>query len=233
MEAYRDNNEVYSKKVKAGKRTYFFDVKATRAGDYYMTITESRRTVKEEGNFYEKNKIFLYKEDLNKFVHALNGTVGHIKKELLPDDDFSQFAHQEGEESLEGDDTSKNVPPAPESADEMSLTFGVYTADKPSEVVKQFRPILDALEESMSDTLGKPVAITMQVASAVKRTEQSVGGGGVETQAELLDVKLVPTGGAPWKGSPAGQFPLTVDDPDQFGFFEEGAALTLDITRES
>ena len=92
------NNEVYSKKVKAGKRTYFFDVKATRANDYYITITESRKKFKEEGHFYEKHKVFLYKEDLNKFVDAMHDVVGHMKKELLPDYDFDQFEREEDKE---------------------------------------------------------------------------------------------------------------------------------------
>ena len=117
MEAYRDNNEVYSKKVKAGKRTYFFDVKSTRAGDYYITITESRRKAKEEGNFYEKHKIFLYKEDLNKFVNALNGTADHMRKELLPDYDFDQFVEQENEEAPAQSDTNKDANAAPTGSD--------------------------------------------------------------------------------------------------------------------
>ncbi len=97
MEEHREANEVYSKRVKAGKRTYFFDVKATRANDYYLTITESRKKFKEDGHFYEKHKIFLYKEDLNKFIGALNETVAHVKKELLPDYDFDQFEHSNDE----------------------------------------------------------------------------------------------------------------------------------------
>ena len=89
----RDNSEVYSQKIKAGKRTYFFDVKTTRGNDYYLTITESRKRFKEdgEGHFYEKHKLFLYKEDLNKFLDALNATVAHLKEELLPDYDFDRF----------------------------------------------------------------------------------------------------------------------------------------------
>ncbi|MEO1254253.1 MAG: DUF3276 family protein, partial [Bacteroidota bacterium] len=91
-----DNNEkgrdeIYSERVKAGKRTYFFDVKATRSNDYYLTITESKRKPKDDGFFYEKHKIFLYKEDFNKFVNALNSTVDHVKDELMPEVDFSQF----------------------------------------------------------------------------------------------------------------------------------------------
>jgi len=98
VEANRDNREIYSKKVKAGKRTYFFDVKATRANDYYLTITESRKKFKDEGPVYEKHKVFLYKEDLNKFVEALNNTADHIKQKLMPDYDFDQFAQRDEEE---------------------------------------------------------------------------------------------------------------------------------------
>jgi hypothetical protein len=84
-------NEIYSQRVRAGKRTYFFDVKSTRSNDYYLTITESKRRYKEEGYYYEKHKIFLYKEDFDKFVDALKGTIDHVKTELLPEYDFSQL----------------------------------------------------------------------------------------------------------------------------------------------
>ena len=95
MEENKNNgrDEIYSEKVKAGKRTYFFDVKATRSNDYYLTITESKKRFKEDGFTYEKHKIFLYKEDFNKFMEALNNTVNHVKTELMPDVDFSQFDH--------------------------------------------------------------------------------------------------------------------------------------------
>jgi hypothetical protein len=95
VEKNKETNEVYSKRVKAGKRTYFFDVKATRANDYYLTITESRKKFKEDGHSYEKNKIFLYKEDFNKFIEALHGTAEHIRRELLPDYDFEQSEHRD------------------------------------------------------------------------------------------------------------------------------------------
>jgi len=83
--------EIYSQRVRAGKRTYFFDVKATRSNDYYLTITESKRRYRDDGYFYEKHKLFLYKEDFNKFLLALQGTLEHVKTELLPEVDFSQF----------------------------------------------------------------------------------------------------------------------------------------------
>jgi hypothetical protein len=97
VEENKDNGkaEIFSKRVRAGKRTYFFDVKATRSNDYYLTITESKRRYKDDGYFYEKHKIFLYKEDFDKFVEALKGTVEHVKTELLPDVDFSQFEQDE------------------------------------------------------------------------------------------------------------------------------------------
>ena len=101
MEDNKDNGkvEIYSQRVRAGKRTYFFDVKATRSNDYYLTITESKRRYKDDGYYYEKHKIFLYKEDFNKFIEALNGTVGHVKTELLPDVDFAQFDKKDEEHS--------------------------------------------------------------------------------------------------------------------------------------
>ena len=87
-----DNGDaIYSKVVRAGKRTYFFDVKATRSNDYYLTITESKRKVKDDGFLYEKHKIFLYKEDFGKFVEALQEAVDHVKNDLMADFDFSQF----------------------------------------------------------------------------------------------------------------------------------------------
>jgi len=98
VDAHKGSQEVYSKKVKAGKRTYFFDVKATRANDYYLTITESKKHHGDE-NKYEKHKIFLYKEDLNKFLEALHNTTEHIKKELLPHYDFNKFSEERPEES--------------------------------------------------------------------------------------------------------------------------------------
>ena len=87
----KSRDEIYSERVRAGKRTYFFDVKSTRSNDYYLTITESKRRFKDDGFVYEKHKIFLYKEDFNKFMQALNETVDHVKTELLPDVDFDEF----------------------------------------------------------------------------------------------------------------------------------------------
>lgn len=86
---------VYSKRIRAGKRrTYFFDVRATRSNDYFLTITESKKRG-DEG--YERFKIFLYKEDFNKFLEALNETIDHIKQELMPNYDFDEAARRQAE----------------------------------------------------------------------------------------------------------------------------------------
>ena len=99
-----ENNEkkmdsVYSKRIRAGKRrTYFFDVRATRGNDYFLTITESRKRF--DNNGYDRHKIFLYKEDFNKFIKALAEAVDYVKTDLMPDFDFDAFNHEypEGEE---------------------------------------------------------------------------------------------------------------------------------------
>ena len=80
-DSYREG-EVFSKSVRAGKRTYFFDVKATKSNDYYLTITESKRRFNNENGkfFFEKHKLFLYKEDFEKFSTGLNESVDKIKE---------------------------------------------------------------------------------------------------------------------------------------------------------
>jgi hypothetical protein len=88
---------IYSKRIRAGKRrTYFFDVRATRGNDYYLTITESRKRFDDNG--YDRHKVFLYKEDFNKFIKALTEAVDYVKTELMPDFDFDAFNHDESEE---------------------------------------------------------------------------------------------------------------------------------------
>ena len=78
-----DRDEIYSKPVRAGKRTYFFDVKATRNNDYYLTITERKKKLEKDGSQnYEKHKIFLYKEDFDKFAEGLDNAVAYIKAAL-------------------------------------------------------------------------------------------------------------------------------------------------------
>jgi hypothetical protein len=97
---------VYSKKVRAGKRrTYFFDVRRTKGDDFYLTLTESTR--KFNGDGYERHKIFLYKEDFNRFLASLEDAIDHVKKELMPEYDYDEYTrrHEEYEkqENMDGD----------------------------------------------------------------------------------------------------------------------------------
>jgi hypothetical protein len=99
QENYENNNDrkiesVYSTRVRAGKRrTYFFDVRATRSNDYFLTITESRKRF--DNNGYDRHKVFIYKEDFNKFIKAINEAIDFVKTELMPDFDFDAFNHEE------------------------------------------------------------------------------------------------------------------------------------------
>jgi hypothetical protein len=98
---------VYSKRIRAGKRrTYFFDVRTTRGNDYYLTITESRKRFNDDG--YDRHKIFLYKEDFNKFIKALTEAVDYVKTDLMPDFDFDAFNHDnDGEGEYESNGTTE------------------------------------------------------------------------------------------------------------------------------
>jgi hypothetical protein len=102
------NNGVYSHKVKAGKRrTYFFDVRETKFNDYFIVLTESKKKFDQEG--YERHKIFLYKEDFNKFVEGLNKAVNYVKTDLMPDFDFDAYNHDnEVDESSDSSDLTEN-----------------------------------------------------------------------------------------------------------------------------
>ncbi|HEX5653183.1 MAG TPA: DUF3276 family protein [Chitinophagaceae bacterium] len=124
--AYENNDKkmesIYSKRIRAGKRrTYFFDVRATRGNDYYLTITESRKRFDDNG--YDRHKIFLYKEDFNKFIKALGEAVDYVKTELMPDFDFDAFNHDENTEefvnhngTVEAPEASPAVPEKEEAA---------------------------------------------------------------------------------------------------------------------
>ncbi len=120
--AYENNDKkmesIYSKRIRAGKRrTYFFDVRTTRGNDYYLTITESRKRFDDNG--YDRHKVFLYKEDFNKFIKALTEAVDYVKTELMPDFDFDAFNHDEvaaengeGSESVNGETETSSAPAA-------------------------------------------------------------------------------------------------------------------------
>jgi hypothetical protein len=140
-----DNNDkkmesIYSKRIRAGKRrTYFFDVRATRGNDYYLTITESRKRFNDNG--YDRHKIFLYKEDFNKFIKALTEAADYVKTELMPDFDFDAYNHDEVEG--EGGEMTPDVrtevsseTPEEVSAPSVSITSTVTTTTSTEEVDK-------------------------------------------------------------------------------------------------
>jgi hypothetical protein len=122
---------VYSKRIKAGKRrTYFFDVRETRGNDYYLTITESRKRFDSDG--YDRHKIFLYKEDFNKFYKGLGEAIEYVKTDLMPDFDFDAFNH---DTPYEGDESKTATQQIDVKADETNTTS---TLSEPNiEVEKQ------------------------------------------------------------------------------------------------
>ncbi len=144
--AYENNDKkmesIYSKRLRAGKRrTYFFDVRETRGKDYYLTITESRKRFDDNG--YDRHKIFLYKEDFNKFIKALGETIDYVKTDLMPDFDFDAFNH-DNPEGFEG---------APENG-----TTTDAVAESPVEIVavKEETPVAeDTITPSASEEVDK------------------------------------------------------------------------------
>ena len=102
----RNNESIFSKRIKAGKRrTYFFDVRTTRGNDYFITITESKKRFEDGG--YDRHKMFLYKEDFNKFLAGLTETINHVKTDLMPNFDFDAFNHDNDEEYTPGQPMSE------------------------------------------------------------------------------------------------------------------------------
>ncbi len=103
----RFRQEIYSKVIRAGKRTYFFDVKSTRNNEYYLTITESKKKFSENGKFhYEKHKVFLYQEDFEKFTESLEDVVQFIH-ENQPEKEISEPKKEE-EVAVESNGQSKD-----------------------------------------------------------------------------------------------------------------------------
>lgn len=148
--AYENNDKkmesVYSKRIRAGKRrTYFFDVRATRGNDYYLTITESRKRF--DNNGYDRHKIFLYKEDFNKFIKALGEAIDYVKTDLMPDFDFDAFNHEyddtEGAEGQQDGFTAEAeveevVAPAPVAAAPTPIADAAAASTTASEEVDKW-----------------------------------------------------------------------------------------------
>ena len=112
MSSYENQDELYSRPVRAGKRTYFFDVKATRGKDLYMTITESKRRFDDHGNVsYSKHKIFLYREDFEKFEEGFLDAVDKIQELMATGeyrDPIAERAAQESEAPSEADSAEQD-----------------------------------------------------------------------------------------------------------------------------
>lgn len=127
----RNNESLYSKRIKAGKRrTYFFDVRATRGNDYFITITESKKRFDDNG--YDRHKMFLYKEDFNKFLAGLTETIGYVKTDLMPDFDFDAFNHDQDEETLIGAEAmggAENTLPSLEPVPVLSVAADADSVD--------------------------------------------------------------------------------------------------------
>jgi len=148
-----ENEGIYSQRLRAGRRrTYFFDVRTTKGEDYYITITESKKRFNEDG--YDRHKIFLYKEDFNKFVTALSNTVNHVKDTLMPDYDFNEF-DREPEEYIQGAKLGgENNSPSYNKPVETKPSFEESPVDsqpEPSQVGEQVNAELDdIIDEDLS-----------------------------------------------------------------------------------
>jgi hypothetical protein len=157
--AYENNDKkmesVYSQRIRAGKRrTYFFDVRETRGSDFYLTITESRKRFDSDG--YDRHKIFLYKEDFNKFIKGLGEAIDYVKTELMPDFDFDAFNH---DTPYEGEDGQNHQPvggvapvhagqTAVKAVDAITETPVAETADTPEAVLPLTEPTQNPNETS-------------------------------------------------------------------------------------
>ena len=106
-----DQEEIYSKVLRAGRRTYFFDVRSTKAGDYYLTITESKKFTHDDGSFhYKKHKIYLYKEDFDSFRENVGEMMDYIISEKGPEviSERHQKDFKKADPSLNGESTSES-----------------------------------------------------------------------------------------------------------------------------
>jgi hypothetical protein len=141
-----EREEIFSKSVRAGKRTYFFDVKTTRRNDYYLTLTESKKRFNRDGRFYfEKHKIFLYKEDFEKFTDGLTEAIGYIKEnapEILEREEFERNAMETAE-------------PVAEEAIEQE-TVNEEAESETTETVETEESV-DTTESSVEDEVGEPI----------------------------------------------------------------------------
>lgn len=127
----KQRNDVYSLRVKAGKRrTYFFDVRSTKGKDYFLTITESKKVA--DSDQFERHKIFVYKEDFAKFIQAMEDAIHHVKTELLPDFDFDAYAGRDDDDDYYNENKNKRNSSSP-SDNHSNTTEKKYTIDDTSD----------------------------------------------------------------------------------------------------
>ena len=141
-----EREEIFSKSVRAGKRTYFFDVKTTRRNDYYLTLTESKKRFNRDGRFYfEKHKIFLYKEDFDKFTEGLTEVIEYIKANAP--------------EILEPDETDngKAVTPKPEVDSTDTKDSGIIEEQSTSQENESVDESSETKSESSVEEEGEPI----------------------------------------------------------------------------
>lgn len=122
----RDNEEIFSKVLRAGRRTYFFDVRSTKAGDYYLTITESKKFTNDDGSFhFKKHKIYLYKEDFSGFTDILNEMTSYILQEKGEEviSDRHQSNYQRPETVEDNDGTTDEADDAPNAESFTNVNF--------------------------------------------------------------------------------------------------------------
>ncbi len=135
-----EREEIFSKSVRAGKRTYFFDVKTTRRNDYYLTLTESKKRFNRDGRFYfEKHKIFLYKEDFEKFTVGLTEAIGYIK--------------ENAPEILEREEIESNALGTAEPVAEEAIEQETVNEEVESETTES----AETTESSVEEKIGEPI----------------------------------------------------------------------------
>ncbi len=176
QENFENNNDrkiesVYSTRVRAGKRrTYFFDVRATRSNDYFLTITESRKRF--DNNGYDRHKVFIYKEDFNKFIKAINEAIDFVKTELMPDFDFDAFNHDEAynpEESNDRDATPSQEQPVQANTSEARVT----PPSSPLPNTSALETTANLIEETQDDK--DPIEITEKKPLEARDSKASEG----------------------------------------------------------
>lgn len=151
-EVKTEREEIFSKSVRAGKRTYFFDVKTTRRNDYYLTLTESKKRFNRDGRFYfEKHKIFLYKEDFDKFVDGLSEAIEYIKAnapEILEPEEALESTAVSGETSVEEKAQQPEAAETPETEDTETTVPDETDAPDDSD---------ESVETTVEDEVGEPL----------------------------------------------------------------------------